>query len=60
MKKSKINMKKIAMVERKDITMSDLEGAMRQVLSHPDEPKKKSENREPTKQELEKRWKLGR
>ena len=39
--------------------MSDFEGAFRQVLSHPDSPQTKSENREPTKKELNQKWKLG-
>ncbi|MCY4673285.1 MAG: hypothetical protein OXD43_05890 [Bacteroidetes bacterium] len=60
MKKSKINVLEIAKTERASITMPEFEDAMRQMMSHPDEPKMKSENREPTMQELEKRWKLER
>ena len=41
MKESKVNLKEIAEAEREDITMSDLQGDMRQLMSHPSEPKRK-------------------
>ncbi|MDE2672471.1 MAG: hypothetical protein OXI04_08025 [Bacteroidota bacterium] len=58
MKKSKINVQEFEKTERREVSMSDLEGAFRQVLSHPDKPKTKSENREPTMKELQQKWKL--
>jgi len=60
MKKSKINTREIAKVEREDITMSEFEDAFRQIMSHPAKPKIKSENREPTKEEFSMKWKLQR
>ena len=45
MKKHKIDVSEIAQTDRESITMPEFEGAMRQVLSHPDKPKKKNENR---------------
>ena len=47
-----------AETERDPATLSDMETAMRQVLEHPAKPVATSENREPTKAELNKRWKL--
>ena len=49
-----------AETERDDATMADMEAAMRQVMAHPARPVAKSENREPTKEELNQRWKLTR
>ena len=60
MKKSKINIKEFEKTECGEVSMSDFEGAFRHVLSHPDKPKTKSENREPTREELNRKWKLGR
>ncbi|MXY18284.1 MAG: hypothetical protein F4Y57_15190 [Acidobacteria bacterium] len=59
MKKSKVNVKEFDKTERRDVSMSDLEDVFRQVLSHSDKPKTKSENREPSKEELNRKWKLG-
>lgn len=46
--------------ERKQPTRRDLEDALKDVLlsESPDRPR--SENRQPTKDELNQRWKLGR
>ena len=44
--------------DRDPATMKDLEDAMRQLVESP--PGTKSENREPTKKELEQRYKLVR
>ena len=44
--------------ERDPATMTDLEDAMRQLVKSPS--KTKSENREPTRKELEQRFKLVR
>ncbi len=41
-------------------TLPDVEDAMRQIMAHPAKPKSKSENREPTVDELNQRWKLRR
>ena len=40
--------------------MADFEGAFRQVFSHSDKLKTKSENREPSEEELNRKWKLGK
>ena len=46
--------------ERDEATRADVEAAMRQVMEHPAKPKAGSENREPTKAEINQRWKLTR
>jgi len=58
-KKSTINIKEFEKTEREDISMDDFEAAFSQILSHPANPEKKSENREPTREDLNKKWKLG-
>ena len=40
--------------------MNDFEAAFNQIMSHPAKPEKMSENREPTREDLNKKWKLGR
>ena len=60
MKKSKTNVKEFEKTERREVTMADFEGAFRQVFSHSDKPKTKSENREPSKEELNRKWKLSK
>jgi len=59
-KESKTNIKEFEKTEREDISMDDLEGAFRQILSHAGKPETKSENREPTREELNRKWKLGK
>ena len=57
-----ISMKHTPQLDPKDrdlITMQDLKDAVRQLTNAPSE-RTKSENREPTKQELEQRYKLVR
>ena len=51
-KNSEINIKEFEKTEREVVSMNDLEGAFRQIVPHPDKPKTKSENREPTREEL--------
>ena len=46
--------------ERDPITLEDLEDAVGQVLLAPADGLPKSENREPTREELNQRWKLTR
>ena len=46
--------------ERDPATLSDVEAVMRQVMKHPARPAAKSENREPTNEELNRKWKLTR
>lgn len=60
MKKHDIDIPQFKKTKREPATLSDIEDAFKQIVSNPSKPKKKSENREPTKQELEKRWKLKR
>ncbi|MCY4673343.1 MAG: hypothetical protein OXD43_06210 [Bacteroidetes bacterium] len=52
LKKHEIDVSEIARTECKTITIPEMELAMRQIMSHPSEAKRKSENREPTEQEL--------
>ena len=47
-------------VERDPVTRSDVETALQQVLAHPARAEVKSENREPTVDEIGQRWKLVR
>ena len=60
MSKHKIDVDEMKKAERDPTTLSDVEDALRQVMSHPASPAQKSENREPTKPEIQKRWKLER
>ena len=55
-----MNRKEIEAVERDDVTLDDLEDALRQVLLAPVESRPKSENREPTREELSRRYRLER
>jgi len=57
-KKFTINVKEFEETERDAISMDDFEAAFSQIMSHPENPEKKSENREPTREELNKKWKL--
>lgn len=46
--------------ERDPVALPDVEAVMRQVMKHPARPAAKSENREPTNEELNRKWKLTR
>ena len=46
--------------ERRETSKRDLEDALKQVLIAPAENRPRSENREPTKEELTKRYRLDR
>ena len=46
--------------ERDPVTLQDLEDAVGQVLLAPAEDRPKSENREPTREELNQQWRLTR
>ena len=54
-----MNRKEIDKVERDEVSRDDFEAAMKSVLLSP-RGDARSENREPTKKELETRWKLTR
>lgn len=55
-----MNRDEIDKVERDPVTRKNFTDALRQILTT-DEPKRpRSENRDPTKAELEQRWKLKR
>ncbi|MDE0692583.1 MAG: hypothetical protein OXI55_10120 [Gammaproteobacteria bacterium] len=54
-----MNRDEINKVQRDPVTRTDLEDALKQVLTAP-RGDVRSENREPTKQELERRWKMRR
>ena len=47
-------------VERDPVAVQDLEGAARYVLFSPGEDRPKSEKRTPTREGLDRRWKLTR
>lgn len=53
-----INRRAFDETERDTVARDDVEAAMRQVLNHPAKPEKGSENREPTKAEINQRWKM--
>lgn len=57
---AKIDRAAFVETERTPATLADVEAAMQQVMEHPAKPERQSENREPTKAELEQRWKLTR
>ena len=47
-------------VERDPVNVQDLEDAVSEVLLTPVEDRPKAENRTPTREELDRRWKLTR
>ena len=54
-----MNRKEFDKIERDPVTHEELDEVMRQVLTAP-MPDTKSENREPTREELNQKWKLVR
>ncbi len=59
-KKHEIDVDAIRSVERDDVSFEDLEGVMGRVLTGTKTRQVKSENREPSREELSQRWKLTR
>ena len=55
-----MNRREIDAVERDEVTREDLEDALKQVLLAPLESRPRSENREPTRKELNRRVRLER
>ena len=55
-----MNRKEIDAVERDEVTREDLEDALKQVLLTPMESRPRSENREPSREELRRRYRLER
>ena len=55
-----MNRREIDAVERDEVTREDLEDALKQVLLAPLESRPRSENREPTREELNRRVRLER
>ena len=55
-----MNRREIDTVERDEVTREDLEDALKQVLLAPLESRPRSENREPTREELNRRVRLER
>ncbi len=49
-----------AETEREPVTRADFETAMRQVMAHSAKPEVRSENREPTREELAQAYKMRR
>ena len=49
-----------AETERKPGSLRTLERIMQRVMAHPAKPEDGSENREPTREELNQRWKIAR
>ena len=56
----KVNRRAFDETERETVTRAEVETAVRQVMKHPAKPEKQSENREPTREELNRRWKMMR
>ncbi len=56
----KPDIKAFAETKRDPVALADMKAAMRQIMSRPEKPEPKSENRTPTKAELNQRWKLTR
>lgn len=59
-RKFKLDPSAFVKIKCNSATLQDVEAAMWQVMQHQAEPKKKSENREPTADELNRRWKMTR
>ncbi|MXW86612.1 MAG: hypothetical protein F4103_13215 [Boseongicola sp. SB0673_bin_14] len=59
-KNAKIDLDAFAETERDPVTRDEFESAMGQMISHPAKPATRSENREPTREELSRRWKFSR
>lgn len=59
-KSAQIDLDAFDETERDPVTWDKLESAMRQMISHPAKPETRSENREPTREELRRRWKFSR
>lgn len=57
---SSVDTAAFAETDRDPATEEDMEAVMRQIMDHPAKPETGSENREPTKDELNQRWKLTR
>lgn len=55
-----MNRREIDTVERDEVSREDLEDALKQVLLAPMESRPRSENREPTREELNRRVRLER
>ena len=55
-----MNRDKIKKVERDPVTLGDFEDALKSVLLSPVPDRPRSENREPTREERNQRWKLTR
>ena len=55
-----MNRREIEAVERDEVTREVLEDALKQVLVSPAESRPRSENREPTREELNRRYRLER
>ena len=55
-----MNRREIDAAKRDDVTREDLEDALAQVLLAPMESRPRSENREPSREELNRRYRLER
>ena len=55
-----MNRREIEAVERDEVTRKDFEDALAQVLLAPMESRPRSENREPTREELSRRYRMER
>ena len=55
-----MNRREIDAVDRDNVTREALEDALKQVLLSPAESRPRSENREPTRKELNRRYRLER
>lgn len=59
-KESKFDPKVFAETKRDPVTHDELDAVMRQMMTQPARPKTRSENREPSREELAQRWKFSR
>ena len=60
MTKHRIDVDEFKKTERNSTTLPELEGVLDNIMKHPAKPIKKSENREPRKNEIQNCWKLKR
>ncbi len=59
-KSAQIDLDAFAEAERDSVTPADFDAVRRQVMTHPARPQTRSENREPAREKLSRRWKFPR
>ena len=58
--RGKVDPTAFAETEREPVTRRDFEAVVRQAMAHSAKPEKRSENREPTREELSRKFKISR